>query len=75
MYKLSALELRDKFRRGECTAAAIVKHFLERIEKYDGQIGAFLTVFNERAMQQAKALDEKSSRKTVRKAICHSHSH
>lgn len=61
MYKLTALEIRDKFIRGELKATAIVQHFLDRIKKYDGQIGAFLTVFNERAMNKAEALDEKKN--------------
>lgn len=59
MHMLSALEIRDRFKRGELSAVSIVEFFLQRIEKYDPQIGAFLNVYNERALQQAKALDQK----------------
>lgn len=59
IHTLSAIELRDKFLRGELSAAAITEAFLKRIEKYDGQIGAFLAVFPEKALAKAKALDEK----------------
>lgn len=59
MHHLSAIELRDKFKKGELSAAAIVKHFLDRIQKYDSQVGAFLKVYNERALKQAEALDAK----------------
>lgn len=62
MHTLSAIELRDKFKKGELSAVAITQHFLDRIAKYDGQIGAFLSVFNEKALSKAKALDEKKSR-------------
>jgi aspartyl-tRNA(Asn)/glutamyl-tRNA(Gln) amidotransferase subunit A len=59
MYSLSAIEIRDKFLRGELSAVAIIQTFLDRIDKYDEQIGAFLSVFHESAMAQAKTLDEK----------------
>jgi aspartyl-tRNA(Asn)/glutamyl-tRNA(Gln) amidotransferase subunit A len=61
MHNLSAIEIRDKFLRGELTAVAIVQYYLDRIAKLDGKIGAFLTVFNERALTKAKALDAKRS--------------
>lgn len=59
MHTLTALELRDRFLRGDFTAVAIVQHFLERIERLDGQIGAFLSVFKERALRKAGELDAK----------------
>lgn len=59
MHTLTAIEIRDKFLSKELTALQIVDHFLNRIDTYDGQIGAFLAVFHERARAQAKALDEK----------------
>lgn len=64
MHTYSALELRDKFVRGEVSATAIVQHFLDRIAKYDpNQIGAFLKVLDKRALTHAKALDEKRAQK------------
>lgn len=59
MHTLSAIELRNKFVKGEISAVEIVQTFLKRIEKYDPQIGAFLAVFPERALAKARALDEK----------------
>lgn len=61
MHNLSAVEIRDKFLSGEFTATKIVTHFLDRIEKYDDKIKAFIKVYNERAMEQAKALDTKKA--------------
>ena len=59
MHCLSAIELREKFLKGEYSAVAIAQNFLNRIEKYDGQVGAFLAVLKEKALSTAKALDEK----------------
>lgn len=61
MHTLSAIELHEKFLRGELSAGKIIQAFLDRIEKYDGQVGAFLTVFKERALSHAAALDAKRS--------------
>lgn len=59
MHTLSAVEIRDKFIKGELSAVSIVQAFLNRIDHYDPQIGAFLTVMREQALAKAKALDEK----------------
>lgn len=61
MYTLSALEIRDKFLRGEISAVAIIEYFLKRIAKFDNQIGSFLQVFDEKAINRAKELDKKRS--------------
>ncbi len=59
MHTLSARALRDAFNRGEYSAEAIVTYFLNRIEQLDGQVGAFLSVCNQRALEKARALDAK----------------
>lgn len=59
MHRLSAIQLRDKFCRGELSAETIVRHFLDRIATHDGKIGAFLRTLDERALAKAKALDAK----------------
>lgn len=61
MHELSAIELRDRFIRGETTATAIVEHFLTRIERIDPLVGAFLTVLKDRARAKAKELDAKKA--------------
>lgn len=62
MHRLTAIELRDKFLKGEFSAVEITQHFLNRIKRLDGQLGSFLTVLDERALAKAKALDEKKAR-------------
>lgn len=59
MHTLSAIEIRDKFLKGEVSATTIVQTFLKRIESLDGKVNAFLAVFPERALAKAKELDEK----------------
>ncbi len=57
--KLSAIAIKEKFLQGDLTAQAIAASFLNRIENYDGKIGAFLSVFKDRALAKAKKLDER----------------
>lgn len=59
IHTLSALEIKEKFLNKEISAVQIVQAFLDRIEKYDHEVGAFLSVFKERALEKAKKLDEK----------------
>lgn len=59
IHHLSASQLREAFCTGVYSAEAIVQHYLNRIELYDSQIGAFLSVFKTKALQQAKELDAK----------------
>ena len=59
MYTLSAIQLRDKIQRGELSAVEVVNYFLRRIEAFDPQIGAFLRTMPEKALAQAKAVDQK----------------
>ena len=59
MHTWSAIELRNQFLKGKISAKEIVQHFLDRIRAKDPQIGAFLTVYEARALAQAVALDVK----------------
>jgi len=59
MHHLSAIELRDSFLKGEYSAVSIARHYLKRITAYDGLIGAFLKVYEDKALQQAEDLDKK----------------
>lgn len=61
-YHLSAFEIHRLFLEKKVSAEAIVSHFLERIEKYDGEIGSFLAVYRDRALAKAKDLDQKRQR-------------
>lgn len=63
MYQRSASEMHKAFLKGEYSAVEITHYFLNRIKKLDGQIGAFLNVFDTRALKQAAELDQKRGSK------------
>lgn len=58
MHHYTAIELNQKFLKGELKAQEITQSFLDRIEKLDPQVGAFLSVEKEKALHAAKELDE-----------------
>ena len=55
----SALLLHKAFKDGTLSAQEITQAYLDRIEKHDPKISAFLHVCKEQALEKAKALDEK----------------
>lgn len=59
IHKLSASSIQNEFRTGKVTAQEIAKHFLERARQYDGRIHSFLSLDNEKVLEQATALDRK----------------
>ncbi len=54
-----ASELVDLLAAGETTSAELVRAYLERIQSLDNQIGAFLRVDADRALDQAAAVDRR----------------
>ncbi|MFA5292279.1 MAG: Asp-tRNA(Asn)/Glu-tRNA(Gln) amidotransferase subunit GatA [Phycisphaerae bacterium] len=61
--KLSCSQLRDKIAKGEIKSSGAVSAVFGQIEKYDGQIGAFLSTFKQDALQKAKEIDGKIAAK------------
>jgi aspartyl-tRNA(Asn)/glutamyl-tRNA(Gln) amidotransferase subunit A len=59
MHSLSAIEIRNRFVKGEVSATEIAKHFLGRVQKIDPQVGAFLEVCEAQMLEQADRLDAK----------------
>lgn len=57
--KLSAEQLATKIRNKELTATEVVSTYLGRIKNVDGKINAFLELFEEKAVLQAKEVDSK----------------
>ncbi|MBX6382546.1 MAG: amidase [Microbispora sp.] len=54
IHDLTALEQAAAVRRGELSPVEITEHYLERIERLDSGLGAFVTVTAERALDQAR---------------------
>lgn len=61
MHRLSAIELHNAFCKKELSAESIIDTFLQRIDLYDKNIGAFLNVLKDRAREKAQELDKKHS--------------
>jgi aspartyl-tRNA(Asn)/glutamyl-tRNA(Gln) amidotransferase subunit A len=59
MYKKSAQMIHESFVKGELSAEAITAYYLKRIDTFDPQVGAFLSVFHERALEKARTVDLK----------------
>lgn len=59
MYTLTAHALHTKFLEGALSAEEIAHYFLRRIRTFDKDIGAFLSLFEERVLTKARALDKK----------------
>ena len=58
----TARELTAAFCEGELSAVEIVQSFLDRIERLDGKVKAFISVRGEQALDEAKTLDERRAR-------------
>lgn len=62
MYQLSATALHELFVKGEISAKEILESSFSRIAHFDPKVGAFLSLFAEKAAQKANLLDQKRAR-------------
>jgi aspartyl-tRNA(Asn)/glutamyl-tRNA(Gln) amidotransferase subunit A len=57
MHNKSLPELSAALKSGDLSSVELTQHYLDRIHKYNGDLNAFITVTDERALAQAKAAD------------------
>ncbi|MET0090764.1 MAG: Asp-tRNA(Asn)/Glu-tRNA(Gln) amidotransferase subunit GatA [Candidatus Thiodiazotropha sp.] len=57
MHTKTIVELGAGLKAGEFTSVELTRHFLERIERYNGELNAFVTITPETALQEAEAAD------------------
>ncbi len=57
--KMTVEEIKKGYRTGEFSAVEVVTYYLERIKEYDEQIGAFLSLCENSALEEAKKTDKK----------------
>ncbi len=62
MHERTIAELAHGLRAGEFSAVEVAETFLRRIEALDGRLNSFITVTAERALEQARAADERLRR-------------
>lgn len=58
LHELSALDQWLALQRGEVSPAGLTAHYLERIERIDPELGAFVTVTADAAMRRAQDLEQ-----------------
>ena len=59
LYKLTAYEVAEKLRSREIRATDLIKSIFNRIEEVDGKVGSFVSLRKEKALAEAKNIDEK----------------
>lgn len=57
LHHLSAQEQWDWLQRGEVTPTELTTHYLERIARLDGELGAFITVTPDAALERAREVE------------------
>lgn len=62
MHRQTAVQIRRQFLEKKISAKEIAEHFLKRIADLDDKVGAYLSVFNEKALERAHKLDQKLAR-------------
>jgi len=62
LHHLTAQEQADWLRRGDVSPTELASHYLERIARLDGDLGAFTTVTPERALERAAHVESSVSR-------------
>ncbi|WP_024851681.1 Asp-tRNA(Asn)/Glu-tRNA(Gln) amidotransferase subunit GatA [Hydrogenovibrio kuenenii] len=58
MHRLSIRQMSEKLHSREITSVALTQHYLDRIEKYDSELNAYISVTPELAIEMAKKADE-----------------
>ena len=62
MLELTAKELRDKIASGEIESVDATEAVFSRIEKYEGEVGAYISTFKDYALSKAEEVDAKIGR-------------
>ena len=57
LHHLTALEQLDWLRRGEVSPTELATHYLDRIARLDGELGAFTTVTRDAALERARRIE------------------
>jgi aspartyl-tRNA(Asn)/glutamyl-tRNA(Gln) amidotransferase subunit A len=59
MYNKTLAQLSQSLHAKEISSVELTQHFLDRISQFDGQLNSFITVTPERALEQARAADQR----------------
>jgi aspartyl-tRNA(Asn)/glutamyl-tRNA(Gln) amidotransferase subunit A len=59
LHELTTFELRDRIAAGKISSVEATRAVLDRIERLDSTVGAYLAVFREKALEAAQAVDRR----------------
>lgn len=65
MHNKSLSELSASLHKGEFSSVELTQHYLDRINAHNGNLNAFITVCDDRALQQAKIADQQLQQKNA----------
>src|SRR5258706_1808484 len=68
LHELTIKEVHDGFRNRDFTCVQLVQHFLNRIEKYNSKLNAFLCL-NPKILEQAALVDKEIAEKGITKPL------
>ena len=57
LYELTVAEAMSRLAAGDITSEALTRSCLDRIDQVDGEVGAFITLYSEGALEQARNAD------------------
>ena len=61
LYKKTASELAEMIKNKEITSQEVTRNFLDRIKSVEDKVGAFSNIFEEKALEQARKIDEENN--------------
>lgn len=62
LHERTALELHQSLQRGEVSPVELAAHYLERVERLNPEVGAFVEVTGERALERARFVEREVPR-------------
>ena len=62
LHERTALELHQSLQRGEVSPVDLATHYLERVERLNPEVGAFVEVTGERALERARQVEREVPR-------------
>ena len=67
LYKKTASELAEMIKNKEITSEEVTRNFLDRIKSVEDKVGAFSNIFEEKALEQARKIDEENNEEGIKK--------
>ena len=67
MHTKTLSELSTSLHKGDISSVELTQHYLDRIKTHNNQLNAYITVCEDKALEQARAADQKIQQKTAGK--------